>query len=254
MAFASPLSELRSCVKVEVDVLGSLSLIVRRISVDVKQQWRRRRRRRSVCVCVCVCVCVRACVRAWVWVRVCVRACVRVRVCVCVCVCVCEWVSEWVCVCVCVCVCARARARARECLLVCVCVLWRLWPKCTGYEQRPDCSFDGSLCYCLHYLCGFLSLILCCCGCCCRVVVCTGQACCLFVRNLAAGFLLLSVWSSLPGKGHCIHESPHPCMCRKRLYVQNLPHWLNENQHTREIISARNTQRKCNNKDLSRLR
>ena len=29
--------ELRSCVKVEVDVLGSPSLIVRRVSVDVKQ-------------------------------------------------------------------------------------------------------------------------------------------------------------------------------------------------------------------------
>ena len=32
-------AELRSCVKVEVDVLGSQSLIVRTISVDVKQQW-----------------------------------------------------------------------------------------------------------------------------------------------------------------------------------------------------------------------
>ena len=30
-------SELRSCVKVEVAVLGSPSLIVRRVSVDVKQ-------------------------------------------------------------------------------------------------------------------------------------------------------------------------------------------------------------------------
>ena len=30
-------SELRSCVKVEEDVLGSLSLIVRTISVNVKQ-------------------------------------------------------------------------------------------------------------------------------------------------------------------------------------------------------------------------
>ena len=30
-------SELRSCVKVEVDVLGSPSLIVRTLSVDVKQ-------------------------------------------------------------------------------------------------------------------------------------------------------------------------------------------------------------------------
>ena len=29
--------ELRSCVKVEVDVLGSPSLIVRRVSVEVKQ-------------------------------------------------------------------------------------------------------------------------------------------------------------------------------------------------------------------------
>ena len=31
------ISELRSCVKVEVDVLGSPSLIVRTVSVDVKQ-------------------------------------------------------------------------------------------------------------------------------------------------------------------------------------------------------------------------
>ena len=38
-------SELRSCVKVEVDVLGSPSLIVRTVSVDVEQHWRRRRRR-----------------------------------------------------------------------------------------------------------------------------------------------------------------------------------------------------------------
>ena len=30
-------TELRSCVKVEVDVLGSPSLIVRTVSVDVKQ-------------------------------------------------------------------------------------------------------------------------------------------------------------------------------------------------------------------------
>ena len=35
-------SELRSCEKVEVDVLGCLSLIVRTVSVDVKRQWRRR--------------------------------------------------------------------------------------------------------------------------------------------------------------------------------------------------------------------
>ena len=33
--------ELRSCVKVEVDVLGSPSVIVRAVSVDVKQHWRR---------------------------------------------------------------------------------------------------------------------------------------------------------------------------------------------------------------------
>ena len=32
------LSELRSCVKVEVDVLGYLSQIVHTVSVDVKQQ------------------------------------------------------------------------------------------------------------------------------------------------------------------------------------------------------------------------
>ena len=32
-------SEPRSCVKVEVDVLGSLSLIVRTVSVGVKQHW-----------------------------------------------------------------------------------------------------------------------------------------------------------------------------------------------------------------------
>ena len=30
-------SELRSCVKVEVDVMGSLSLIVRTVSLDVKK-------------------------------------------------------------------------------------------------------------------------------------------------------------------------------------------------------------------------
>ena len=34
-------SELRSCVKVEVDVLGSPSLIVPTVSVDVKQHWTR---------------------------------------------------------------------------------------------------------------------------------------------------------------------------------------------------------------------
>ena len=39
-------SELRSCVKVEVAVLGSPSLIVLIVSVDVKQHWRRRRRKR----------------------------------------------------------------------------------------------------------------------------------------------------------------------------------------------------------------
>ena len=32
-------TELRSCVKVEVDVLGSPSLVVRTVSVDVKQHW-----------------------------------------------------------------------------------------------------------------------------------------------------------------------------------------------------------------------
>ena len=31
-------SELRNCVKVDADVLGSLSLIVRTVSVDVKRQ------------------------------------------------------------------------------------------------------------------------------------------------------------------------------------------------------------------------
>ena len=35
-------SELRSCVKVEVDVLGSPSLISLMVSVDVKQHLRRR--------------------------------------------------------------------------------------------------------------------------------------------------------------------------------------------------------------------
>ena len=35
-------SELRSCVKVEVDVLGSSSLISLMVSVDVKQHLRRR--------------------------------------------------------------------------------------------------------------------------------------------------------------------------------------------------------------------
>ena len=34
------MSEFRSCVKVEVAVLGSPSLIVRTVSVDVKQHWR----------------------------------------------------------------------------------------------------------------------------------------------------------------------------------------------------------------------
>ena len=48
-------SELRSCVKVEVAVLGFLVP-------------------NELCVCVCVCVCVRACV--------CVCLCVRARVCV----------------------------------------------------------------------------------------------------------------------------------------------------------------------------
>ena len=37
-------SELRSCVKVEVDVLGSPSLIVRTVSVDVKQQLEKKRK------------------------------------------------------------------------------------------------------------------------------------------------------------------------------------------------------------------
>ena len=40
-------SELRSCVKAEVDVLGSPSLISLIVSVHVKQQRRRRRRRRT---------------------------------------------------------------------------------------------------------------------------------------------------------------------------------------------------------------
>ena len=35
----SSIPELRSCVKVEVDVLGSPSHIVLTVSVDVKQQW-----------------------------------------------------------------------------------------------------------------------------------------------------------------------------------------------------------------------
>ena len=34
--FREDLSELRNCVKIEVAVLGSLSLIVRTVSVDVK--------------------------------------------------------------------------------------------------------------------------------------------------------------------------------------------------------------------------
>ena len=33
------LSEVRSCVKFDVAVLGSLSLIVRTVTVDVKQHW-----------------------------------------------------------------------------------------------------------------------------------------------------------------------------------------------------------------------
>ena len=36
-ALQSSMSELRSCVKVEVDVLSSPSIIVRTVSVDVKQ-------------------------------------------------------------------------------------------------------------------------------------------------------------------------------------------------------------------------
>ena len=36
-----PTTELRSCVRVEVEVLGSPSHIVRTVSVDVKQQWRK---------------------------------------------------------------------------------------------------------------------------------------------------------------------------------------------------------------------
>ena len=36
-------SDLRSCVRVELDVLGILALIVRKVSVDFKQHGRRRR-------------------------------------------------------------------------------------------------------------------------------------------------------------------------------------------------------------------
>jgi len=39
--WTKPSTELRSCVKVEVDVLVYLSLIVCTVSVDVKQYWRR---------------------------------------------------------------------------------------------------------------------------------------------------------------------------------------------------------------------
>ena len=42
-------SELGSYVKVEVDVLGSLSLIVRTVSVGVKQHWNIASRTRELC-------------------------------------------------------------------------------------------------------------------------------------------------------------------------------------------------------------
>ena len=40
-------SELRNCVKVEVDVLGSTSLIIRTVSVDVKQHWRKKKKKKK---------------------------------------------------------------------------------------------------------------------------------------------------------------------------------------------------------------
>ena len=77
------LTELRSCVKEEVDVLGFLPLIVRTVSVDVKWRWTNSLSARHThklkthktadnaemcvcvcmraCMCVCVCVCARAC-------------------------------------------------------------------------------------------------------------------------------------------------------------------------------------------------
>ena len=53
--------------RVEVDVLGSLALIVRKISVDVKQHGRRRRRaeeggRRRGWGVVCACVAPKDCI------------------------------------------------------------------------------------------------------------------------------------------------------------------------------------------------
>ena len=45
------LSELRSCVKVEVAVLGSPSLIIRTVSVDVKQHWTRSQNFRAQELC-----------------------------------------------------------------------------------------------------------------------------------------------------------------------------------------------------------
>ena len=42
-------SEFRSCVKVEVDVLGSRSRIVRAVSVDVKQHWNPENRPNGLC-------------------------------------------------------------------------------------------------------------------------------------------------------------------------------------------------------------
>ena len=140
--------------KVKVAVLGSLSLTVLMVTVDVKQckqvvqtlklnlnsilktlthslalgplgwivfcVWVR------LCgwvydVCVCVCVC------AWcVWcVCVCVCVCVHPRVCMCACMYVlfCLWVSFCVCVSVqvCMCVCACLRVYVPSCMHACVC-------------------------------------------------------------------------------------------------------------------------------------
>ena len=74
-------SELGCCVKNEVDVLASPSLIIRTVSLGVKRRWKKRREFRLLCSklwALCVCVCARVCV----CVRACVRACVRVCVCV----------------------------------------------------------------------------------------------------------------------------------------------------------------------------
>ena len=47
-------SELRSCVKVKVDVLGSQSFRVRSVSVDVKQQWTRTWTFSILCMVYCI--------------------------------------------------------------------------------------------------------------------------------------------------------------------------------------------------------